>query len=606
MSSTLNNGRGLFLQTISEIDFEAAIDLLNNHHDKNPEGSLVTNTAIAASLLAAQIKALDENSEVVQYLFELTTMASMDPMFPASTPFDSMMWATLVTWTGKVKPVVAPVRKVITERRNASKQKSQAVKTKTPVIETTSSNPRVAILATTVSTPTATTPFHSSTPTATTASTNFTAAATPSTGPTAIAALETNPMPATSAAPSTHSADKPKSFKWKTANYPFEPPLVAGAVSQFIQQLKNDSFKSSEIFAILSAVEKAVVSGTSFFTDMEHLISFKPCCMHFTLRLSRLGFKTHVEELNNKFYPNLLSLLAPFCFNEKRNRLEQLVSSDDFSHGAVSNDLKDVFATLALSENYVDLGVQILRFLVSECSGLNSGSNQSANDWLSKLMKRLKIIPYSFQSSESASALQSAYHVLQYVWMNQEWDSVHFPVTDDDCEDTFVNYSVPVEELKALRLVMNALIRVQFQRSAVVEFWAAWPFKPIGADHVKFFNDFNVPVASVPVVLPVKRKGKAPVADAVTEPKRAKVTKAAASRKQVARDLPEPSNVASTTTRKTRRSQAAKEIVAGKRKTIGLVQVRQTLDIDDASDDKVESDTIHSSESGCRSIVDLE
>ncbi|KAJ3283924.1 hypothetical protein HDU79_008644, partial [Rhizoclosmatium sp. JEL0117] len=103
---------------------------------------------------------------------------------------------------------------------------------------------------------------------------------------------------------------KKESFLWKTATLPYNPPSVLSKPlgNQYIQQLLEGTVKNNELLAVISYVEKSMITGQTSFTEAEHLASFKPSLLQFTTHLNRLGSLITVSTFLDTFLDKIVAL----------------------------------------------------------------------------------------------------------------------------------------------------------------------------------------------------------------------------------------------------------------------------------------------------------
>ncbi|KAJ3388405.1 hypothetical protein HDU80_011710 [Chytriomyces hyalinus] len=89
---------------------ESAIGLYMENLNATPQKPL-SNHAIAAKLFQDTVSQLEDDSDMITYLFKLISQ-KMDPSTPSFSLLHSMVWAGLVTWMAQVKTALEPSRKV--------------------------------------------------------------------------------------------------------------------------------------------------------------------------------------------------------------------------------------------------------------------------------------------------------------------------------------------------------------------------------------------------------------------------------------------------------------------------------------------------------------
>ncbi|KAJ3394127.1 hypothetical protein HDU80_010595 [Chytriomyces hyalinus] len=104
----------LFIEHFQQIpDQESIISLLSMAEDDSPPTTprLASNHVIAAKLFQDAVAQLEEDSEMICYLFELSNN-KFDSTNPSFLSLQSMAWASLVSWCTQVKAAVEASRKV--------------------------------------------------------------------------------------------------------------------------------------------------------------------------------------------------------------------------------------------------------------------------------------------------------------------------------------------------------------------------------------------------------------------------------------------------------------------------------------------------------------
>ncbi|KAJ3233399.1 hypothetical protein HDU77_000673 [Chytriomyces hyalinus] len=111
----------LFIEQFQKIpDHESAISLLTVAENNSPPTTprLASNHAIAARLFQDAVGQLEEDSQMMSYLFELSN-DKFDSGNASFSSLQSMAWACLVSWSIQVKAAVEPSRKVLKPLSNS-------------------------------------------------------------------------------------------------------------------------------------------------------------------------------------------------------------------------------------------------------------------------------------------------------------------------------------------------------------------------------------------------------------------------------------------------------------------------------------------------------
>ncbi|KAJ3066841.1 hypothetical protein HDU98_009906 [Podochytrium sp. JEL0797] len=291
---------------------------------------------------------------------------------------------------------------------------------------------------------------------------------------------ETPPAPPASQIPK-------RNFMWKTHSFSRHPVSVSGAGLAFVKSLTNGTTNPKDIENQLSALDQDLMDGTIDFSNATHLKLFKPCMMQLMTRLAHLGVTTTISDFIDSFFGGLLSLLATIHFSSRFDQLDSFLDSDHFEHGAHDGDFDAIFVALSKSTKKACLSIQILQFIVAQLVDDDSIMDRSASDWIQFVTKDLKLQSHEVDGSLKSNSLDDCVHLLGFVFLHFGFDSVQHRVRDVPA------LPVPAPHLQGLRLVIDAIIRVLFQRNQAADFWANWPFKPLGNNHARFFIENKVP-----------------------------------------------------------------------------------------------------------------
>ncbi|KAJ3057862.1 hypothetical protein HDU98_006016, partial [Podochytrium sp. JEL0797] len=120
-----------------------------------------------------------------------------------------------------------------------------------------------------------------------------------------------------------------------------------------------------------------------------------------------------------------------------------------FYCGAASSNVDDIFVALSASTDKVSQSVEILQFIVAQIVGDGSIKIGSASQWLKLISKNLRLQSHEVQGSNKSNSLDDCVHVLACVFLTTG------PIN-----------SLSELHLKSLRVVMNAIVHVMFQRFA--------------------------------------------------------------------------------------------------------------------------------------------
>ncbi|KAJ3059100.1 hypothetical protein HDU98_004901 [Podochytrium sp. JEL0797] len=266
-------------------------------------------------------------------------------------------------------------------------------------------------------------------------------------------------------------------FTWRTHSFSRHEVAVSGAGLAFAKSLTNGPIKPTEIENQLSALDQDLLDNKISFHQATHLTLYKTCMMQLMTRLAHLGITTTVAIFVDSFFDGLLALFVTFPFSSYRDEFDSFIDSDSFDCGAASSNVDDVFVALSASADKVSQSVEILQFIVAQIVGDGSFKIGSASRWLKLISKDLALQSHEVHRSNKSNSLDDCIHLLACVFLP------HGAID-----------SLIVSHLEALRLTMNAIIHVMFQRAQAADFWSFWPFKPLGNNHGTFFDKWKVPV----------------------------------------------------------------------------------------------------------------
>ncbi|KAI8823790.1 hypothetical protein BJ741DRAFT_677958 [Chytriomyces cf. hyalinus JEL632] len=424
-------------------DNEAAINLVMASHKQSPQ-KLVSNHSVAAKLLQETIADLEEGSEMISYLRELTEK-KVETAPQTFSALDSMLWACLVSWTSQVKNAVEPTRKILKPQNS-----SGSTPCKVEPAEIITGVPMAGL-------------FNS------------------------IDTIGSIGLKFVSAEKKVVNLPKPANFLWKKATYSYVNTAdIEGAALQNIVNLSSSKVNRDDLMAVLSSVELGLQSKSISFADCTHLSTYKLCCQQFLIRLSVKGFSATAVELPALVYRGLITLLTTLRFSDQEDSTVAFITTS-LDIDDLDTDVTQLLKSAYTSAVNSSIGIETIQFLIHSLLPNWDIPHGSTLSWIGNLCKKLGIETHETSKIKETS-FEDAVHLLMFLSL--------CPETDDflsDCSAIF----------RSMRLLCDLVLRLHFQRADSKSFWEAWRFPPTNNECGPFFALLHVPLYFLPQSLKV-------------------------------------------------------------------------------------------------------